>query len=337
MSNTVHTFDEAKLCAYLESNMPGFKGPIKTSKFADGQSNPTFLVESPQGRHVLRRKPPGELLKSAHAVDREFRVLSALANTDVPVAKTAILCEDETIIGSMFYIMEYLEGRVLWDSSLADLSSTERAATYAEMCRVLTCLHSVDVEAAGLSDFGKPGNYYARQIARWGGQYRASETETIPAMDALLEWLPENVPADDGKLTLVHGDYRMDNLMFHASKPRIIGVLDWELSTLGHPLADLSYQCMQLRLPVEQGGLAGLNLKELGIPTEEEYVEQYCKHMDLPSIENWNFYVIFCFFRLAAILQGVKKRALDGNASSDAALERSRNVAPLAEYGYALL
>lgn len=337
MSDAVRTLDESKLSYYLESNLPDFKGPVTARKFDDGQSNPTFLVESADQQFVLRRKPPGELLKSAHAVDREFRVMSALSDSDVPVAKTEILCEDDSVIGSMFYVMEYLDGRVLWDPALPGMQPAERSAIYGEMSRVLAALHSVDVDAVGLSDFGKPGNYYARQISRWGGQYKASETETIPAMDALLEWLPANLPEDDGRVSLVHGDFRLDNIMFHASEPRIIGVLDWELSTLGHPFADLSYQCMQLRLPAEQGGLGGLNLKELGIPSEEEYVEQYCRHMGLARIDDWNFYVIFCFFRIAAILQGVRKRALDGNASSDAALERSKNVAGLAEYGYTLI
>ncbi|MFT5482616.1 MAG: aminoglycoside phosphotransferase (APT) family kinase protein [Halieaceae bacterium] len=337
MPSDVTQLDEARLTDYLSQYMDGFEGPLTAKKFSDGQSNPTYMIKAASGPYVLRRKPPGVLLKSAHAVDREYRVMQALRDTGVPVAKMGVLCEDENIIGSMFYIMEYLDGRVLWDATLPEFSKADRAATYAEMCKVLAQLHKVDIDAVGLSDFGKPGNYYERQISRWGGQYRASETEVIPAMDALLEWLPANLPADDGRVSLVHGDYRLDNLMFHASEPRIIGVLDWELSTLGHPFADLAYQCMQLRLMGAEGGLGDLDREALGIPSEEAYVAQYCEHLGIDGIDNWNFYVVFCFFRLAAILQGVKKRALDGNASSAEALERSKNVAPLAEYGFNMI
>jgi aminoglycoside phosphotransferase (APT) family kinase protein len=337
MTNSVRNLDAARLSDYLTGHMAGYRGPLTAEKFADGQSNPTFLLESDSGRYVLRRKPPGELLKSAHAVDREFRVLSALAASEVPVAKMHLLCEDESIIGSMFYVMEYLDGRVLWDSELPELDNQQRSGIYADMVRVMSLIHRVDVNTAGLLDFGRPGNYYARQISRWGGQYKASETETIPSMDRLLAWLPEHLPADDGRVSLVHGDYRLDNLMFHKSEPRIIGVLDWELSTLGHPFADLAYQCMQLRLPAALGGLGDVDRPTLGIPSEEEYVASYCSHMEIPAISNWNFYIVFCVFRLAAILQGVRKRALDGNASSEAALERSEAVAPLADYAVSLI
>ena len=330
------TLDTQSLAEYLKGRLPDFNGELEAEKFAGGQSNPTFLLKSGDQRWVLRRKPPGELLKSAHAVDREYRVLTALRDTDVPVAETYLLCEDDDVIGSMFYVMEYLEGRVLWDPKLPEVASNEeRAAMYDEMNRVLAALHSVDPEAVGLGDFGRPGNYFERQISRWTKQYRASETETSPAMEALIEWLPANVPADDGQVSLVHGDYRLDNLMFHATEPRVIGVLDWELSTLGHPLADLSYQVMAWQLPDTEGirGLMGVDRSSIGLPSDEAYLKDYCARTGRDSIENWNFYLVFCFFRLAAILQGVKKRALIGTASSAEAEARGAMVEPLAEFG----
>ena len=332
--------DIAKLQPYLEQHVPGFSGALTFEKFPGGQSNPTFKLSAGGKHYVLRRKPPGELLKSAHAVDREFKVISALHATDVPVAEAYCLCEDESLIGSMFYVMEYMEGRVFWDSQLPEVESNEeRAAIYAEMNRVLAALHSVDVDAVGLSDYGRPGNYFERQIGRWTKQYRASETGHSAAMEQLMEWLPANIPEDDGTVCLVHGDYRIDNVMFHPTEPRIIAVLDWELSTLGNPLADLSYQCMAWALPAGAGisGLAGVDRAALGLPSDEAYVASYCERTGRGKIENWNFYLIFCFFRLAAILQGIKKRAEIGTASSAEAESRGAMVEPLAAAGINLI
>ncbi len=333
---STQTLDTTSLESYLRANLPDLKGPITAEKFAGGQSNPTFLVSDGDQRWVLRRKPPGELLASAHAVDREFRVMSALADTDVPVAKTYLLCDDDSVIGSMFYLMEYLDGRVFWDPKLAEIQDNdERAAMYDEMNRVLAAMHSVDPDAVGLGDYGRPGNYFERQVSRWTKQYRASETDHNPAMEQLIEWLPANMPADDGQVSLVHGDFRLDNLMFHATEPRIIGVLDWELSTLGNPLADLAYQVMAWQLPDEEGirGLMGIDRAALGLPSDEEYVARYCERVGRDGIDNWNFYLVFCFFRLAAILQGVKKRAQIGTASSAEAEARGALVDPLAQLG----
>lgn len=326
-------FDVDKLARYLEANVIGFKGPLKAEKFAGGQSNPTFKISAGSGEYVLRRKPPGELLKSAHAVDREYRVLSALADTDVPVAQVYHLCEDDAIIGSMFYLMEYMQGRVLWDPALPGMSNLQRGEIFDQMNQVLVSLHSVDIEAAGLQDYGRPGNYFARQISRWTKQYQASEMETIADMDRLIDWLPENTPEDDGKLVLAHGDFRLDNMMFHATESQPIALLDWELSTLGHPYADLAYQCMQLRLDNDSvlAGLGGVDRRALGIPSEQDYVALYCQRMGIESIPNWNFYMIFSMFRFAAILEGVGQRALGGNASSDKAAQMRELVKPLAK------
>ncbi len=336
MTNSVETLDTDKLCQYLEQHVEGFKGPVEVEKFAGGQSNPTFKVIAASGTYVLRRQPPGKLLKSAHAVDREYRVLDALKDTDVPVAKVYHLCEDRDIIGSMFYLMEFCDGNIYWAAALPEIDTNEqRGVIYDEMNRALAALHSVDIEKVGLSDYGKAGSYFERQLSRWTKQYRASELEKIDEMDELINWLTENLPADDGKVSLVHGDYRLDNLMFDKSSTRIIAVLDWELSTIGHPYADLAYQCMQLRLPQSKAknamsGLLGIDPKSLGIPTEEEYVAAYCKRMGIDKIENWSFYLRFSFFRLAAIVQGVAKRAVDGNASNAAADKMGSMVKPLA-------
>lgn len=331
---TTSTFDfyADKLANYLEQQVAGFKGPLSATKFAGGQSNPTFLIESASGRYVLRRKPPGELLKSAHAVDREFKVIKALADSDVPVAKAYCLCEDDSVIGSMFYLMEYIDGRVMWDPSLPDQTKVGRAAIYGEMVRVLAALHSVDIDKVGLSNYGKPGNYFERQVGRWSKQYRASETESIPEMEQLMTWLPANMPIDDGRVALVHGDFRLDNMMFHPTEAKVLALVDWELSTLGHPFADLAYQCMQLRMSNEgiMAGLGGVDRASLGIPNEADYVAQYCQLMALDGIDHWNFYLAFSFFRFAAILQGVKKRALEGNASSEKAMQMGALVKPLA-------
>ena len=334
MQNTVDSLDEAVLGPYLEAHVAGFSGLRNIEKFADGQSNPTFKVSASSGEYVLRRQPPGELLKSAHAVDREFRVMRALSGSDVPVAEVFHLCEDRDVIGSMFYVMEFCDGRIFWDSSIPEVSKSDRTAIYFEMNRVLAALHQVNLEETGLSDFGKPGSYFERQYTRWSSQYRASETRPIEAMETLMQWLGENLPEDDGRVSLVHGDYRLDNMIFHPSEPRVIALLDWELSTLGHPFADVGYQCMQLRMPDSKGGISGLrgrNLEELGIPSEEEYVAKYCERTGIDGIDNFGFYVAFSFFRLAAIIQGVAKRALDGNASNKNAAAMGEFVEPMAE------
>jgi aminoglycoside phosphotransferase (APT) family kinase protein len=292
---------------------------------------------------VLRRQPPGKLLKSAHAVDREYRVLAALADTDVPVAKVYHLCEDPEVIGSMFYIMEFCDGNVHWGSELEDISSNQlRGHMYDEMSRVMAAIHSVDLEKAGLTDYGRPGNYFQRQYDRWSAQYKASELKPIPEMDQVIEWLGNNIPEDDGKVSLVHGDYRLDNLMFSADNQRVIAVLDWELSTLGHPYADLAYQCMGMRLPSGNGpgassGLLGVDAAALGIPTEQAYIQSYCQRMGIDKLDNWNFYLAFSFFRLAAIAQGVAKRAADGNASSKAAGGIATMVQPIAANALAII
>jgi aminoglycoside phosphotransferase (APT) family kinase protein len=303
---------------YLRGAVPSFGDLVEARKFPGGQSNPTFLLTATGGRFVLRRKPPGQLLKSAHAVDREYRVMAALAGTDVPVPRVHALCEDDGVIGSAFYVMDYLEGRIFWNAALPELGADERGAVYDAMNAALAALHRVDPAAVGLSDFGRPGSYFARQTARWTGQYRASETAAIPDMDALIAWLERAMPEDDGRVGLVHGDWRLDNLIFAPDAPRLLAVLDWELATLGHPFADLAYQCMQWRLPADCAlpGLGDLDRRAHGIPTEDDYVAAYCARMGLPGIPDWRFYLAFSFFRLGAILQGVYKRALDGNASN---------------------
>lgn len=331
--------DIASLTAYLEANVDGFKGPLSAEKFAGGQSNPTYLIEAASGKYVLRRKPPGELLKSAHAVDREFRVMHALASTDVPVPKMRVLCDDDSVIGSMFYLMDFLDGRIMWDAALPGQTPAERTAIYDAMNKVLADLHSVDIEKAGLSDYGKPGNYFERQLSRWTTQYRASETETVPSMEKMMVWLSDNLPADDGLVCINHGDFRLDNMMFAHDSSEVLALLDWELSTLGHPYADLAYQCMQLRIPSDAAipGLGGVDRELLGIPSEKAYVQQYCQRRGIAEIDNWVFYLAFSFFRLSAILQGVYKRALDGNASSKKAMDYGALAAPLADLGWALI
>ncbi|MFQ3200139.1 MAG: aminoglycoside phosphotransferase (APT) family kinase protein [Zhongshania sp.] len=331
--------DITALTAYLEANIDGFKGPLTAEKFAGGQSNPTYLIAAASGKYVLRRKPPGELLKSAHAVDREFRVMQALTTSEVPVPKMRVLCNDDSVIGSMFYVMDYLDGRIFWNAALPEQTPAERGAIYDAMNQVLADLHNVDVNKVGLSDYGKPGNYFERQIGRWTKQYRASETETLPAMEELIAWLNDNLPADDGLVCINHGDFRLDNMMFSHQGSEVLALLDWELSTLGHPYADLAYQCMQLRIPSDAAipGLGGTDRSALGIPTEQAYVRQYCDRRGISGIDNWVFYLAFAFFRLSAILQGVYKRALDGNASSQKALDYGGLAAPLAELGLALI
>lgn len=318
MNDDVHNLDLNKLSEYLGHQLPHFNG-IKTSKkFATGQSNPTYLIETPEKKYVLRKKPPGKLLPSAHAVDREYRIIKALEKTAVPVPKTMLLCEDESVIGTIFYLMEFVDGRIFWDPSLPEIDSEQRSAVYKETIRVMTALHGIDIEKANLLNFGKPGNYFERQVNRWITQYRAAETEHYPEVEALIVWLEQEMPEDDGLVSIVHGDYRLYNMIFDHNSETILAVLDWELSTLGHPYADLAYQCMNWYIP-QIGitpGLAGKELEKLGIPSEDEYVESYCKKMSIDSIPNWSFYLAFGFFRLAGIAQGVYKRSLQGNASA---------------------
>ncbi len=332
-----HRFDEAALAEYLAHNLAGYGGALTIRQFEGGQSNPTFQLVAGDRRYVLRKKPPGKLLPSAHQVEREFRVMTALAETGVPVPRTGLLCTDEAIIGTPFFVMEMVEGRVLVDPMLPSLEVAERAKLYDHFITILAALHSVDHQAVGLGDFGRPGNYYSRQISRWSKQYEASKTERIPAMDALMEWLPANIPASD-ETTIVHGDYRIGNCIVHPSEPRIIAVLDWELSTLGHPLADVAYCCMGYHGEVGAGdSFRGVDLARLGIPTEPGFLERYCRLAGRAAIEDWNFYMAFSLFRSAAIIQGVYKRGLDGIASS----ERSGDFAGMcrvrADWAWALV
>jgi aminoglycoside phosphotransferase (APT) family kinase protein len=329
-----HRFDVASLERYMRANVAGFSGSLEVEQFKGGQSNPTFLLKSPRARYVLRRKPPGKLLPSAHAVDREYRVITALAHSDVPVARTHCLCLDESVIGTIFYIMDFVEGRVLWDQTLPGMTRGERHAIFSELNRVIAALHQVDFSALGLDDYGKPGNYIERQVNRWIKQYRASETERIEAMENLIEWLPKNIPAGD-ETTIVHGDYRLDNVIFHPSEPRISAVLDWELSTLGHPLADFSYHCMYWRLTASEfRGIGGADLQALGIPDEQEYVQMYCRRTGRDAIAHWDFYMAYNMFRLAGIIQGIMGRVKDGTAASAHAAEQGKRARPLAEAGW---
>ncbi|MGH6611946.1 MAG: phosphotransferase [Burkholderiaceae bacterium] len=330
-----HRFDPSRLAAYLEQHLPDFRGPIEVKQFQGGQSNPTYLLTTADKRYVMRSKPgpSAKLLPSAHAIEREFRVMTALATHGVPVPRTYLLVEDESVIGRAFFLMDHVEGRIFWEQSLPGISPQERTSIYHEMNRVIALLHSVDIELAGLQDFGKTGNYFERQISRWSKQYRASETTSIDAMNRLIDWLPQHIPPGD-ETTVVHGDYRMDNLIFDAREPRIIAVLDWELSTLGHPLADLSYHCMSWHIPPSGfRGIAGLDHKALGIPTEAEYIERYVQRTGR-AIDNWNFYLAYNLFRIAAILQGVYKRSTEGIASSDNAAQSGKNAKALAELGW---
>jgi len=334
-----HRVDADALAEWLRGHVPDFSGPLTIELFRGGQSNPTYRLATPHAAYVMRAKPGpvAKLLPSAHAIEREYRVLAALGRTDIPVARVHALCEDESVIGRAFYVMEYVEGRVLWEQSLPGLPASERSAIYDEMNRVIAALHSVDYEAIGLGDYGKPGNYFARQIGRWSRQYQASETEPIDAMNRLIDWLPLHVPRGD-ETTIVHGDYRLDNLIFDPREPRIRAILDWELSTLGHPLADFSYHCMAWHIaPGQFRGIAGLDHAALGIPTERDYVQAYCRRTGRDpeqTLAHWDFYLAYNMFRLAAILQGIMKRAVDGTASSAQAIEAGRRARPLAEMGW---
>ena len=315
--------DSAALDAWLSAHVESFRAPTTTRKFATGQSNPTYLIEAASGRYVLRRKPPGKLLKSAHMIEREFRVLKALHATGFPAPRPLALCEDPSVSGTAFYVMDFVDGRIFWDPALPELKREDRRPIYDAMNEGLARLHATDVAAVGLADFGKPGSYFARQLQRWTEQYRASETATIQDMERLIAWLQERVPPDDGRVALVHGDWRIDNMIFEPRAPRLAAVLDWELSTLGHPFADLAYQCMHWRLPHAGGfrGLDGVDRAKEGIPTEAEYVAAYCRRAGLDGVPDWTFLIAFSFFRAIAIHQGVYKRALDGNASDP---ERAR-------------
>jgi len=339
-----HAFDVQALQDWLTANMSGFGGPLSVEQFKGGQSNPTYKLITPGRAYVMRTKPGprSKLLPSAHAIEREFRVMNALALSGVPVARMHVLCEDEAIIGRAFYVMEFVEGRVFWEQSLPGQTVEERGAVYDEMNRVLAALHSVDIRSVGLTDFGKPGNYFDRQIGRWSKQYQASITEPIPEMDQLMAWLPAHMPAsalDETQVAIVHGDYRLDNLIFHPDEPRIIAVLDWELSTLGHPLADFSYHCMSWHIePGVFRGIAGLDFAALGIPSERDYVRRYCERTGRGSpdelLADWNFYLAYNLFRLAAITQGIAKRVVDGTASSAQARATGASTRPLAELGW---
>jgi aminoglycoside phosphotransferase (APT) family kinase protein len=333
-----HRFDEAGFARWIAEHVDGFRGPLTVEQFGGGQSNPTYRLSTPGRRYVLRRKPPGRLLPSAHAVDREYRVITALAGSEVPVAKTYALCTDDGVIGTVFYIMDYVQGRIFWEPTLPGMASDERGAIYDELNRVIAALHRIDYAAIGLADFGRPGNYFARQIDRWSKQYRASETEKIEAMDRLMAWLPEHLPPDD-ETRIVHGDYRLDNVIFHPTEPRILAVLDWELSTLGNPLGDFAYHMMQWRLPpgIYQRGLADGDLPALGIPDEAQYRARYCERTGRSTIPNWDFYMIYNMFRLAAILQGIMGRVIEGNASSANAREHGSRARGLAEAGWRLV
>lgn len=334
---SAHRFDIDRLDEYLAAHIDGYAGPLDVRQFKGGQSNPTYLLETPGASYVMRRKPPGKLLKSAHAVDREFKVISALHAVDFPVPRPYLLCDDEGIVGTMFYIMEFVDGRIFWDLDLPGCSPEERSAIYDNVNETIARLHSFDYEAIGLGDYGKPGNYFARQISRWSGQYQASEIEKIEAMDRLIAWLPDNIPDDDTS-SVVHGDYRLDNLVIHPTEPRVIAVLDWELSTIGHPVGDFTYHLMAWQMPevgIGSTGLANKDLATLGIPSEQDYVAKYCARTGrLQGIADRDFYAAYNFFRIAAILQGIAGRVRDGTAASAHADRAGKAVAPLAEMGW---
>lgn len=333
-----HRFDEAALARYMGEHIEGFTAPLSVGQVRGGMSNPTFIMTDGAGRrYVLRKKPPGKLLPSAHAVDREFRIISALWNTEVPVAKPYVLCQDPSVLGVDFYIMDFVEGRVFRGYELPDLEPTERRAVYETMIDTLAKIHRVDFRAVGLEDYGRVGGYMARQVSRWSQQYEASKTGDLPAMDKLMTWLPEHLPNDE-ETTIAHGDFRLENLLFHPTEPRVLAVVDWELSTLGAPLSDLAYNCLPYHVPDDiRGDITSLDFARYGIPSEPECVTRYCEQMGRPPVKNWNFYVVFSLFRLAAIVQGVYKRALDGNASSPEAITRGEKCKQLATAAWELV
>ncbi|OFZ84855.1 MAG: aminoglycoside phosphotransferase [Betaproteobacteria bacterium RBG_16_66_20] len=332
-----HRIDIGRLEEFLKAQLEGLRGPLQLEQFKGGQSNPTYRVTAGGKRYALRRKPPGKLLPSAHAVEREYKVIKALHGVGFPVPRPYLLCEDDSVIGTAFYVMDCVEGRVLWDQSLPGMSRAERRAIWEELNRVIALLHSVDYKAVGLEDFGRAGSYIERQVGRWSKQYLASETEKIEAMDKLIAWLPKNVPAT-GETTIVHGDYRLDNTVFHPTEAKMLAVLDWELSTLGDPLADFSYHCMSWHIPPGKfRGIEGLPLEELGIPGEREYVEMYFKRTGRKGVSPsvWDYYMAYNLFRIAAICQGIAKRVVEGTAASEHARDAGARARPLAELGWA--
>ena len=337
-----HRFDVSSLDRYFTAHLEGYRGGLEVRQFDSGHSNPTFFVDAEMTdgkRHnfVLRKKPPGKLVASAHQVDREFRVISALAGTDVPVAPARLLCDDDRVIGQMFYVMDAVEGRILVDPSMPDQTPAERTAIFDSMNDVLARLHKVDPAKVGLADYGRSGQYIARQIARWSRQYAELKTEDIPAMDKLAAWLPQNIPDDGDPTSIVHGDYRLGNLIVHPREPRIVAVLDWELSTLGHPLCDIAYNCLGYHLKDPPHGYATVDFARLGLPTEQDYVAAYCRRTGRASIPHWNYYLAFSLFRLAAIAQGVYRRGLDGNAANPESIKMSRSARERAELAWSLV
>ncbi|MDA5193334.1 phosphotransferase family protein [Govanella unica] len=327
--------DVAALDRYMSAHIDDYQGPLTIEQFKGGQSNPTYKLTTPGHAYVLRRKPPGKLLKSAHAVDREFKLLAALYPAGVPVARPYVLEEDDSIIGTAFYIMEFVGGRIYWEAALPGLAPAERTAIYDAMNDSIARLHRVDYQAVGLGDYGRPKDYIRRQVARWSDQYQASKTEEIPAMDNLMAWLPDHIPAAED-VSVVHGDYRVDNLIFHPTEQRVAAILDWELSTIGHPLADFSYATMLWRLPPDVfNGIRGLDLQALGIPSEEDYVAAYCRRTDRDGIPDWDVYMIYNIFRLAGIMQGIMGRVVAGTASSAHAVANGKLAKPLAEIAWA--
>jgi aminoglycoside phosphotransferase (APT) family kinase protein len=332
-----HRFDEARLHEWLSGEVEGYSGPLRVEQFRGGQSNPTYKLVTPARSYVLRRKPPGKLLPGAHAVDREYRVITALGAQGFPVARTFGLCTDESVIGTPFYVMEMVEGRIFWNVSFPEVSREDRPAYFDAMNATIAALHAIDPETAGLGDYGKPGNYFARQIARWSKQYQEDvEAGRVAAMDRLVEWLPDNIPSDEPRPSVIHGDFRCDNMIFHASGPTVLAVLDWELSTLGHPLADFSYHLMMYRMPHGlSSGLAGLDLASLNIPSEADYVAAYCRRTGREGISDLDFYMAFNLFRLAGIVHGIKGRLVRGNASSAHAATMAVTLEPLAELAWA--
>ena len=327
-----HRIDGARLETWMRANVPGFAGTLAVEQFRGGQSNPTYRVEAGGTRYVVRRKPPGQLLASAHAVDREYRVLTALQGTGVPVPRTYALCTDETVIGTWFYVMECVEGRVLWEPHLPGCTPAERFAIYDSLCETLARLHSVDWKALDLGDFGRPGNYFARQLSRWTKQYVASQTEAVPEMDALMAWLPRSIPPGD-ETTLIHGDFKLDNTILHPTEPRVIAILDWEISTLGHPLGDFTYLCMPW---LEGGAFAELDLESYGLPTLDAYAAAYCRRMGRAAIESFDWYAAYQMYRSACIYQGILGRVRDGTASSDNASTIADVVPTLASRAWAI-
>jgi aminoglycoside phosphotransferase (APT) family kinase protein len=331
-----HKFDENRLVEYMQAHVDGFEGPLEVKQFKGGQSNPTYQLITPGRKYVMRRKPPGKLLPSAHAVDREYKVITALHGNGFPAPRTFCMCDDESVLGTIFYIMEMVDGRILWNLLLPDSNPEQRRAIYEAECDTIAQLHLTDYKAIGLEDFGKPGNYFARQISRWSKQYIASETESVPEMNKLIDWLPANIPTSD-ETTIVHGDYRLDNMVLHKTDSKVIAVLDWELSTLGHPIGDFTYHLMQWKMPSADGApsLSTSDLKSLGIPSAEEYVEMYESRTGFTVGDNLDFYLAYNFFRIAGILQGIVGRVRDGTASSANAEDNAKAIRPLAEAAWA--